>query len=98
ISSIEPMDVTADLIDLFARRDRLAPHFHMPLQSASNRILGAMHRWYRAEHYERRIELIREFLPDAAIGADVIAGFPDETKGDFADTAAFIERLPFAYL
>jgi threonylcarbamoyladenosine tRNA methylthiotransferase MtaB len=57
-----------------------------------------MHRWYRTEHYERRIELIREFLPDAAIGADVIAGFPDETKGDYADTAAFIERLPFAYL
>jgi threonylcarbamoyladenosine tRNA methylthiotransferase MtaB len=98
LSSIEPMDVTEDLLRFIAAEPRIAQHLHMPLQSASNRILGAMHRWYRAEHYERRIELIREFLPDAAIGADVIAGFPDETKGDFADTAAFIERLPFAYL
>jgi threonylcarbamoyladenosine tRNA methylthiotransferase MtaB len=98
LSSIEPMDVTEDLLRFIAAEPRIAQHLHMPLQSASNRILGAMHRWYRAEHYERRIELIREFLPDAAIGADVIAGFPDETKGDFADTATFIERLPFAYL
>jgi len=98
LSSIEPMDVTEDLLKFIAREPRIAQHLHMPLQSASNRILSAMHRWYRAEHYERRIDLIREFLPDAAIGADVIAGFPDETKGDFADTAAFIERLPFAYL
>jgi threonylcarbamoyladenosine tRNA methylthiotransferase MtaB len=98
LSSIEPMDVTEDLLRFIAAEPRIAQHLHMPLQSASNRVLGDMHRWYRAEHYERRIELIREFLPDAAIGADVIAGFPDETKGDYADTAAFIERLPFAYL
>ncbi len=98
LSSIEPMDVTEDLLRFIALEPRTAQHLHMPLQSASNRILSAMHRWYRAEHYERRIDLIREFLPDAAIGADVIAGFPGETKGDFADTAAFIERLPFAYL
>ncbi len=98
LSSIEPMDVTEDLLKFIASEPRIAQHLHMPLQSASNRILQAMHRWYRAEHYERRIELIREFLPDAAIGADVIVGFPDETKGDFAATRAFIERLPFAYL
>ena len=98
LSSIEPMDVTEDLLRFIAAEPRIAQHLHMPLQSASNRILSAMHRWYRAEHYERRIDLIRQFLPDAAIGADVIVGFPDETKKDFADTAAFIERLPFAYL
>ena len=98
LSSIEPMDVTEDLLKFVASEPRIAQHLHMPLQSASNSILHAMHRWYRAEHYERRIELIREFLPDAAIGADVLVGFPDETKEDFEATRAFIERLPFAYL
>jgi threonylcarbamoyladenosine tRNA methylthiotransferase MtaB len=98
ISSIEPLDVTQDLIDLFASTDRIAQHFHMPLQSASNRILAAMHRWYRAEHYARRVELIHERLPHAAIGADVIAGFPGETEEDHAATLAFIEFLPFTYL
>jgi len=98
ISSIEPLDVTQDLVDLFAGTDRIAQHFHMPLQSASNRILAAMHRWYRAEPYARRVELIRERLPHAAIGADVITGFPGETEDDHAATLAFIERLPFAYL
>ena len=98
ISSIEPMDVTQDLVELFASTERLAQHFHMPLQSGSNRILGAMHRWYRAEHYARRVELIRERLPHAAIGADVIAGFPGESEADHAATLAFIEALPFTYL
>lgn len=98
ISSIEPLDVTQDLIDLFASTDRVAPHFHMPLQSASNRILKAMHRWYRAEHYARRVELIRDRLADAAIGADVITGFPGETEKDHASTVGFIEELPFTYL
>jgi threonylcarbamoyladenosine tRNA methylthiotransferase MtaB len=98
ISSIEPLDVTQDLIDLFAGTDRIAQHFHMPLQSASDRILAAMHRWYRAEHYARRVELIHERLPHAAIGADVITGFPGETEDDHAATMAFIERLPFTYL
>lgn len=98
ISSIEPLDVSADLIGLFASTDRIAQHFHIPLQSGSDRVLGAMHRWYRAEHYARRVELIREHLPDAAIGADVIAGFPGETGADHTATLAFIERLPFTYL
>jgi threonylcarbamoyladenosine tRNA methylthiotransferase MtaB len=98
ISSIEPMDVTQDLIDLFAGSDRLAQHFHMPLQSGSDRILAAMHRWYRGEHYARRVELIRERLPHAAIGADVIAGFPGESDADHAATLAFIASLPFTYL
>jgi threonylcarbamoyladenosine tRNA methylthiotransferase MtaB len=98
ISSIEPLDVTHDLVELFASTDRIAQHFHMPLQSASDRILAAMHRWYRAEHYARRVELIHERLPHAAIGADVIAGFPGETHADHAATLAFIEALPFTYL
>jgi len=98
ISSIEPMDVTQDLVELFASSDRLAQHFHMPLQSGKDRILAAMHRWYRAEHYARRVELIHEWLPHAAIGADVIAGFPGETEDDHAATLAFIEALPFTYL
>jgi threonylcarbamoyladenosine tRNA methylthiotransferase MtaB len=98
ISSIEPLDVTQDLIDLFASSDRIAPHFHMPLQSASNRILAAMHRWYRAEHYARRVERIKERLPHAAIGADVIAGFPGETETEHEATMRFIEQRPFAYL
>ena len=70
----------------------------MPLQSGSDRILAAMHRWYRTEHYARRIELIRSLLPYAAIGADVIAGFPGETEDDHAATLSFIERFPFTYL
>jgi threonylcarbamoyladenosine tRNA methylthiotransferase MtaB len=98
ISSIEPLDVTQDLIDLFAASDRIAQHFHVPLQSGSDRILAAMHRWYRAEHYARRVQLIRERLPHAAIGADVITGFPGESDADHAATLAFIESLPFTYL
>jgi threonylcarbamoyladenosine tRNA methylthiotransferase MtaB len=98
ISSIEPQDVTQDLIELFASTGRIAQHFHMPLQSASDRILAAMHRWYRSEHYARRIELIHDRLPNAAIGADVIAGFPGESESDHAATLDFIEEHPFTYL
>jgi threonylcarbamoyladenosine tRNA methylthiotransferase MtaB len=98
ISSIEPQDVTQDLIDLFASTDRMAQHFHMPLQSASDRILAAMHRWYRPEHYARRLGLIHDRLPHAALGADVIAGFPGETESDHAATLSFIDRHPFTYL
>lgn len=98
ISSIEPLDVTRDLVELFVSSGRIAEHFHMPLQSGSDRILAAMHRWYRAEHYARRVELIRERLPHAAIGADVITGFPGETEEEHAATLAFIEALPFTYL
>jgi threonylcarbamoyladenosine tRNA methylthiotransferase MtaB len=98
VSSVEPMDVTEDLIAIFAASERMARHFHMPLQSGSDRILAAMHRWYRAEHYARRAELARERLPDAAIGADVIAGFPGETEEDHQATLSLVERLPLTYL
>jgi threonylcarbamoyladenosine tRNA methylthiotransferase MtaB len=97
-SSIEPQDVTEDFVAMIADSDRLAPHFHVPMQSGSDRILRAMHRWYRAALYAQRIELIRRLLPDAAIGADVIVGFPGETEDDFAETLAFIEALPLTYL
>jgi threonylcarbamoyladenosine tRNA methylthiotransferase MtaB len=98
ISSVEPQDVTQDLIDLVASTDRVAQHFHMPLQSASNRILKAMHRRYRTAHYAARLDRIHAVLPNAAIGADVIAGFPGETEQDHAATLTFIEQSPFTYL
>ena len=97
-SSIEPQDVTEDFVSLVAAADRIAPHFHVPLQSGSDAVLHAMHRWYRAGLYAERIQLIRRLLPSAAIGADVIAGFPGETPEDFQATVDFIERLPFTYL
>lgn len=98
LSSIEPQDVTAEFVALVAESERMAPHFHVPLQSGANRILRAMHRWYRAELYAERIGLIRRLLPDAAIGADVIVGFPGESEQDFRETVEFIEKLPLTYL
>lgn len=97
-SSIEPQDVTEEFIELVASSARIAPHFHVPLQSGSDRILRAMHRWYRAAHYAERIGRIRRILPRAAIGADLIVGFPGETDEDFRATLEFIDRLPFTYL
>jgi threonylcarbamoyladenosine tRNA methylthiotransferase MtaB len=98
VSSVEPMDITEDLIAIFAASERMARHLHMPLQSGSDRILAAMHRWYRAEHYARRAERAHNWLPDAAIGADVIAGFPGESEEDHQATLSLIERLPLTYL
>jgi threonylcarbamoyladenosine tRNA methylthiotransferase MtaB len=97
-SSIEPQDVTEDFIELVTSSERIALHFHVPLQSASDRILHAMHRWYRSEHYAERIQRIRRHSPSAAIGADVIVGFPGETDEEFQTTVDFIERLPLTYL
>jgi len=97
-SSIEPQDVTEEFVALVAASPRIAPHFHVPLQSGSDRILRAMHRWYRAAHYAERVRLIRRLLPDAAIGADVIVGFPGETDAEFDATLQFIAALPFTYL
>jgi threonylcarbamoyladenosine tRNA methylthiotransferase MtaB len=97
-SSVEPQDVTAEFIDLVASSERVAPHFHIPLQSGSDRILRAMHRWYRSEHYAERIQRIRRHSRSAAIGADVIVGFPGETDAEFQTTVDFIEDLPLTYL
>jgi threonylcarbamoyladenosine tRNA methylthiotransferase MtaB len=98
LSSLEPFHLTSELIEQIAFSERIAPHFHIPLQSGSDRILAAMHRWYRAAHYAERIEMIRRRLPDAAIGADVIAGFPGESEEDHRETLRLVERLPFTYL
>jgi threonylcarbamoyladenosine tRNA methylthiotransferase MtaB len=98
ISSVEPMDWTNEVIELVASAPRICKHAHVPLQSGSDKILRKMHRKYRPWHYGDRIERIRRAMPDAAIGADVMVGFPGETDDDFEQTRAFIERLPFTYL
>jgi threonylcarbamoyladenosine tRNA methylthiotransferase MtaB len=100
LSSIEPMDWTAPLLALFREYagDRLARHAHLPLQSGSDAILRAMHRRYRPWHYAEKLRLIRESMPDAAIGADVMVGFPGESEALFGESLAFIEAQPFTYL
>ena len=98
ISSVEPMDWTNEVIELVASSPRIAKHAHVPLQSGSDRILRLMHRKYRLWHYADRIERIRRAMPGAAIGADVMVGFPGETDDAFEETRALIEHLPFTYL
>jgi threonylcarbamoyladenosine tRNA methylthiotransferase MtaB len=98
ISSVEPMDWSDELIALAAASPRIAKHAHVPLQSGSDRILRRMHRRYRPWHYEDRIQRIHAAMPQAAIGADVMVGFPGESDEDFEQTRALIERLPFTYL
>ena len=98
ISSVEPMDWTRDLIALIASSPRVAKHAHLPLQSASDSVLRRMNRKYRPWHYREKIEQIRAAMPTAAIGADVMTGFPGETDADFEATRRFIEDLPFTYL
>ena len=98
ISSVEPMDWSDELIALVAQSPRIAKHAHVPLQSGSDRILRQMHRKYRPWHYAEKIRKIREAVPDAAIGADVMVGFPGETDALFEESRSFIERLPFTYL
>ncbi len=98
ISSVEPMDWSDELIALVARSPRIAKHAHVPLQSGSDAILRRMHRKYRPWHYAEKIRKIREAMPDAAIGADVMTGFPGETDELFEENRSFIERLPFTYL
>jgi threonylcarbamoyladenosine tRNA methylthiotransferase MtaB len=98
ISSVEPMDWSDDLIALVAGSPRIAKHAHVPLQSGSDRILRRMHRKYRPWHYAEKIRKIHEAMPDAAIGADVMVGFPGETDELFEESRSFIEHLPFTYL
>jgi threonylcarbamoyladenosine tRNA methylthiotransferase MtaB len=98
LSSVEPMDFSDDLLELMAGSPRIAPHVHAPLQSGSDRILRRMHRKYRPRHYADRIAKARGLMSDAAIGADVMVGFPGETEADFEESRQFIESLPFTYL
>jgi threonylcarbamoyladenosine tRNA methylthiotransferase MtaB len=107
ISSVEPMDWSAELLALYRRYGRedaaatgprLARHAHLPLQSGADRTLRAMHRRYRPWHYAEKLAAIREAMPEAAIGADVMVGFPGETDALFAESFRFIEEQPFTYL
>ena len=103
ISSVEPMDWTDGLIALLrqygqGRHPRLARHVHMPLQSGSDRVLRRMHRRYRPWHYAERVAKVRSACPDAAIGADVMVGFPGETDEEFRESYDFIAAQPLAYL
>lgn len=98
ISSIEPNLLTDDIIGFCAASAKFQPHFHIPLQSGSDRILGLMRRRYRAETFRNRIETVRSSMPDAFIGVDVIVGFPGETDEDFRQTYDLLESLAPAYL
>jgi len=98
LSSVEPMDFSDDLLEVMAASPRIARHVHAPLQSGSDRILRRMHRKYRPRHYAGRIARARALMPDCAVGADVMVGFPGETDTDFEESRQFIESLPFTYL
>ncbi len=98
ISSVEPMDWSDELISLMAGSGRIAKHAHVPLQSGSDRVLRLMHRKYRPWHYREKIGNIHAAMPTAAIGADVMVGFPGESESDFDATYQMIEQLPFTYL
>jgi threonylcarbamoyladenosine tRNA methylthiotransferase MtaB len=98
ISSVEPMDWSDSLINLIANSPRIAKHAHVPMQSGSDTVLRRMHRKYRPWHYREKIEKIRAAMPTAAIGADVMVGFPGETDSEFEETRRMIEELPFTYL
>ena len=98
ISSVEPMDWSDELIRLQSQTSRIAKHAHVPMQSGSDAVLRRMHRKYRPWHYREKIEKIRAAMPTAAIGADVMVGFPGETDAEFDETVRMIEALPFTYL
>lgn len=98
ISSIEPNLLSNEVIHFVASSKRFVPHFHMPLQSGSNKILGLMRRRYRRELYTERVNTIKSLMPDCCIGVDVIVGFPGESHEDFLETYQFLNELPISYL
>lgn len=98
ISSIEPNLLTNEIIDFVSRSKRFVPHFHVPLQSGNNKTLRAMRRRYLRELYQDRVNKIKQLMPQACIGVDVIVGFPGETEEDFLDTYHFLNDLPISYL
>ena len=98
ISSIEPNLLSSEIIEFVAKSDKFMPHFHIPLQSGSNKILKAMRRKYERELYVERVQLIKELMPHACIGVDVIIGFPGETEEDFLETYNFLNELDVSYL
>jgi threonylcarbamoyladenosine tRNA methylthiotransferase MtaB len=98
ISSVEPMDWSEALLELVASESRIAKHVHLPLQSGCDAVLKRMFRKYRTRHYASRLDIARRLMPDAAIGADVMTGFPGETEAEFDESLRFIEQQPFTYL
>ena len=98
ISSIEPNLLTRDIIEFVSKSKKFMPHFHIPLQSGSNKILALMKRRYKKELYAKRVVIIKSLMPHCAIGADVIVGFPGETAEDFKETFDFLHSLDIAYL
>src|SRR6202012_4265164 len=98
ISSIEPNLLTDEIIEFVSTSKRFMPHFHIPLQSGNNKILGLMRRRYKRELYADRVAKIKELMPDCCIGVEVIVGFPDETREDFIDTYNFLNGLDISYL
>jgi threonylcarbamoyladenosine tRNA methylthiotransferase MtaB len=98
ISSLEPMDCSRDLVGLVAASDRFAPHFHLPLQHASESVLAAMRRPYTIEYYASLVDNIRARIPEASIGSDIIVGFPGETDDDVDELAAYLERSPLTHI
>ncbi len=98
ISSIEPNLLIPEIIQWVANSSRFMPHFHIPLQSGSNRILGLMRRRYKRELYAERVSQIKTVMPHCAIGVDVIVGFPGETEYDFRETVDFLSELDISYL
>ena len=98
ISSIEPNLLTDEILEFVTDSKRFVPHFHVPLQSGSNKVLGLMKRRYRRELYKDRVEKIKALMPDACIGVDVIVGHPGETQELFLETYAFLQELPVSYL
>jgi threonylcarbamoyladenosine tRNA methylthiotransferase MtaB len=98
ISSLEPMDCSTEIVDLVATSSRFAPHFHLPLQHASDRVLAAMCRPYTIEYYASLVDGIRARIPHASIGSDVIVGFPGETDDEFEQLAGYLERSALTHL
>jgi len=98
VSSLEPMDCSTEVVSLMAENRAFAAHFHLPLQHASDRLLAAMRRPYTLLDYETLVTHIRRRLPEAAIGSDVIVGFPGETDQDFEVLECFLERSPLTHL
>ena len=98
VSSLEPMDCTPEIVDLIARSGRFLPHFHLPLQHASDRMLEAMRRPYKLDDYRRLVDGIRARVPHASIGSDMIVGFPGETDEDFASNLGYLPSSPLTHL
>jgi threonylcarbamoyladenosine tRNA methylthiotransferase MtaB len=98
ISSVEPNLLSNRIIELVAASEKIMPHFHIPLQSGSNKILASMRRRYRKELYAEKISFIKKLIPHCCIGVDVITGFPGETDDDFNETVTFLKNMDLSYL